>query len=311
MSVKLLVTGGDGLLGYALREICPQATFVTRKDADLTDLREVKKIFTKYKPESVIHLAAKVGGVKSNALYNAEYFSENIQINTNVLSEAHTSGVEKLISVLSTCAYRVYEDRPSTEEDLHVDSPFKGNRGYGYAKRMLDVHTKLLHEQYGCFYTTITPVTMYGPRTRLDIEDGHVVEALIHKCFLAKKHNKPLEVWGTGNAIRQFVYSLDVAKIILELLNSSFMRDPETLIIVPDKGITIKELVQTIAEIMEFKGPILFDTSKPEGQHVRVMRSHKCFNYFPHIAFTSLKDGLKKTIQQSYIYYRYLDAIKK
>ena len=295
MRAEILITGGGGLLGYALKEICPEAVFVTRKDYDLTDAVQVKQLFETIKPKQILHLAAEVGGIKINSAKNADFFVANLRINSNVLSAAKQFGVSRLVSVLSSCAFQFYQDRPSTEDDLHIGLPFEGNLGYGYSKRALDVHARLLWQQYGCEFSSVTPVTMYGPNDNWDLDEGHVIGALIHKCHLAKQQGMPFEVWGDGNAVRQFVYSFDVARILLETLR--VFRGPETTIVAPIVGMTIRELANLIAEIMQFNGPIIFDGAKPEGYLVKVMKSQKFSYFFPDFSFTSLREGLKTAIE--------------
>lgn len=295
MRTEILVTGGGGLLGYALKEICPEAVSVTRKDYDLTDTVQVERLFETLRPKHVLHLAAEVGGVKVNSIRNADFFESNLRINTNVLSMAQQFGVSRLISVLSSCAFQFYQDHPSTEEDLHIGLPFDGNLGYGYSKRALDIHTRLLWQQYGCEFSSITPVTMYGPNDNWDLDEGHVIGALLHKCFLAKQQGKPFEIWGDGNAVRQFVYSFDVARILLEALN--VFRGPETTVVAPAAGVTIRELANLVAEGMKFNGPIVFDSTKLEGQPIKMMNSQKFSYFFPNFSFTSLHEGLKTTIE--------------
>jgi GDP-L-fucose synthase len=291
MRGKILVTGGGGLLGYGLGKLCPEANFVTSRDFDLRDSAQVEALFDRYQPERVLHLAAHVGGVKKNALHNADLYTDNVLINTNVLNQAQKRGVKRLISVLSSCAYPHFDDRPSTENDLHTGLPFKGNLGYGMSKRLLDLQTHLLNEQYACQFSTITPMTMFGPNDDWDLEGGHVVASLIHKCFLAKQHGKALEVWGSGRAVRQFIYSYDVARILMGLLDQ--WESPQTLILAPDQGITIGDLAHTVARAFDFKGPVLFDTSKPEGQLKRSLQSNqaKTFQYTP------FEVALKETVQ--------------
>ena len=295
MPTPTLITGAGGLLGFALRKLCPDAPGVASSDYDLTSLPDTKTLFQKYQPEKVIHLAAKVGGVKTNALKNADFYTKNVQINTNVLSVACENGVKRLVSVLSACAFPTFPDRPTTEEDLHSGIPFTGNLGYGISKRMLDIHTQLLWKQYGCQFSTITPVTLYGPNDNWDMDEGHVVGALIHKCYRAKKESKPFEIWGSGNAIRQFIYSLDVARILLRTLD--FFHGPDTFMIAPDEGISVRTLAFEIAQVMEFHGSIVFDSSKPEGQLRRQVQSHKFANIFPHFEFTPLQEGLRETVR--------------
>lgn len=295
MRAEILVTGSSGLLGYAFKQICPDAVFVTRKDCDFTDLQQTHQLFESLRPKRVVHLAAKVGGVKINALKNSDFFEENLQINTNVLSAAQRYGVSRLVSILSGCAFQFQPDRPSTEEDLHEGLPFAGNLGYGYSKRILDVHTRLLYKQHGCEYSSISPVAMYGPKDNWDLDEGHVIGSLIHRCFLAKQQDKPLEVWGSGNAVRQFLYSFDAAKILLEELNH--FHGPETIITAPETTITIRELVTLIAQTMKFEGPIVFNRTKPEGELIRVMKSNRFGRLFPNFSFTPLEEGLRTTIE--------------
>ena len=295
MHTEILVTGGGGLLGHAFKKICPDAAYLTRQDGDLTDLCQVRRLFEEFRPKRVLHLAAEVGGVKKNSLKNADLFATNVLINTNVLNLACEFGVSRLISVLSSCVFQPNPTRPSTEDDLHAGLPFEGNLGYGYAKRMLDIHTKLLWERHGCKFSTILPVTMYGPNDNWDLEEGHVVGALIHKCFLSKQQNRPLEVWGNGKAVRQFIYSSDVARVLLEAMDS--FTGPETVIVAPDQGIAISDLARLIARGMKFDGPIVFNTSMPEGQRVKVIRSLNFSSYFTDFTFTSPEEGLRATIE--------------
>jgi len=295
MRRETLITGGGGLLGHALKKIYPEAIYLTRKDGDLRELGEMRRLFEEYKPKRVLHLAAEVGGVKKNVAENADLFAVNVQINTNVLSVARECGVSRLISILSSCVFQFSPDHPSTEEDLHTGSPFQGNLGYGYAKRMLDVQTRLLWEQYGCQFSTITPVTLYGPYDDWGLETGHVISSLIHKCFLAKQQGKALEVWGSGRAVRQFVYSADVARILLQALGS--FHGPETMIVAPDSGITIADLARLIAEVMRFEGPIVFNSKMPEGERIKVVQSQRFSVQFPGFTFTPLEEGLRETAE--------------
>ena len=291
----MLVTGGGGLLGYALKQIAPNAAYLTRRDCDLTDLGQVKRLFARLAPERVIHLAAQVGGVKRNAEQNADLFTSNVLMNTNVLSAAQEHGVTRLISVLSSCVFPELPDRPATEHDVHAGMPFEGNLGYGYSKRMLDLHTTLLQMQHGCRYSTITPVTMYGPNDNWDLDGGHVVGSLIHKCFLAQSQGRPLEVWGSGAAIRQFVYSCDVARLLLHAVET--YDGPETVIVTPDAGVTIRTLVECMTKVMRFDGQVVFDRQQHEGQLVKVIQSRTFAHRFPGFVFTSLEEGLKATVQ--------------
>jgi GDP-L-fucose synthase len=294
MNSELLVTGGSGLLGAALRELYPQATYVSSYDGDLCDPARVRALFERFRPKRVLHVAARVGGVKSNAEQNADLLADNLLINTNVLRAAQQSGVSRLVSVLSSCAFQLYTDRDSCEDDLHVGQPFAGNLGYGCSKRILDVQTRLMVEQYGVQFSTIAPVTMYGPHDNFDLNGGHVIGALIHKAVVAKETGGPLEVWGGGKAVRQFVYVKDVARILLTALDSS--DGPNTVIVAPDRGLTIRELVQEVVKAVEFAGPVVFNADKPEGVLVKRLSSSRFAEKFPGFQFTLLPDGLKEAV---------------
>ncbi|OGR56433.1 MAG: hypothetical protein A3I11_02080 [Elusimicrobia bacterium RIFCSPLOWO2_02_FULL_39_32] len=295
MSSSVLVTGGNGLIGNALKKILPDAIYITRKDGDFTDICQVKKIFKKVRPVTVFHLAAKVAGVKTNAEKNAEMLAVNVQINTNVLSMAREFGVQKLVTLLSTCAFRERPENPPSEKDVHVGMPYAGNLGYGSAKRLLDLQIGLLKQQYGCNFTSITPATVFGPFDNWDINDGHVMAALIHKCYLAKRNNEPFHIWGSGAAVRQFIFSYDVAHILFEVLKN--YNDSETLIVSPMEGISIRELVEMITQVMDFKGPVIYDQTKPEGAAARLLNNAKFKTLFPNFKFTPLKDALQTTVQ--------------
>lgn len=301
------MTGGNGLVGNAIKTICPEAHFTNRKEADLTDICQVENLFHKYKPRAVIHLAAKVAGVKENAKKNADMFTTNVLINTNVLHAAQIYKTEKLVTVLSNCVFREHPEAPPTEKEIHIQMPFQGHLGYGYAKRMLDLQIHLLHQQYQCDFTSITPVTIFGPNDDWNFNKSHVVGSLIHKCFLAKKNRAPFEVWGSGNAIRQFVYSFDVARILMEVLKKH--NGPETIIVAPNNGISIRLLAETIAKLFNFDGKIVFDSTKPEGEMIRVLNNSKFKNLFHNFKFTSMKDALNSTIDWFKKNYKSLNLI--
>jgi GDP-L-fucose synthase len=289
----LLVTGGTGLLGRALRALCPTGVFVSSRDCDLRDRRQVESLFRRVRPSQVIHLAAHVGGVKANAQWNADLFESNVEINTTVLSVARELRVHRLIAVLSSCAFPVYHDRPSTESDLHVDLPYRGNLGYAFAKRLLDVHVRLVAEEDGFAWTTIVPATMYGPHDNFDPDTGHVIGALFYRCWLAEQTGSPMIVWGSGQAMRQFVFVRDVARLLVLMLGQE--AGPETVIVSPDAGITIRVLAESVAHALKYQRPIRYDTSQPEGIRIKRLRSRHFEQSFPNFTFTTLEEGLDET----------------
>ncbi len=277
-----------------MQEILPEATYLSRRDADLTNPDEALKTFEEIRPSQVIHLAASVGGVKANRDHNVEFFTNNLRIDANVLQAAVTSETPRLLALLSGCAYAFHEDRATFEEDLHEGLPFEGNLGYGYAKRVLDIHCRLISKQYQWDYETVTPVTMFGPHDNFDLEEGHVIGALIHKCLIAKETSGAFNIWGDGSAVRQFVYAGDVARLLVDMVGS---RESGNVIVAPDEGISIQRLAEKIAKLIHFDGPIQCDDSRPVGLQRKVMQSKRFSESFPAFRFTPIDESLALTIK--------------
>lgn len=295
MTGPLLVTGGTGLLGSAVLALRPDAVGLSQADGDLRDRSHTERLFNDIRPGQVLHLAALVGGIQANAARNGNFFEDNLLINTNVLATARRLRVPRLVTALSSCAFSFYPDRPTTEEDLHHGTPFDGNVGYATAKRMLDLHIRLASRDHGCNWTSLTPVSMYGPHDNFDLHNGHVIGSLIHRCWLAKREKTPLVVWGSGEAVRQFVFVKDVARLLVTALANQTM--PETVIVAPDAGITIRVLAQLIAKAMQFNGPIHYDRTKPDGVPVKRLASRSFHSRFKEFQFTALEEGLQETVE--------------
>lgn len=293
MTGPILVTGGSGLLGSALRRLAPEALYLSRIDGDLRDLGTAQRVISEVRPSAVVHLAARVGGVKENAEHNAAFFEDNVLINTAVLTAARRARVTKLVSVLSSCAFPLFPERPTTEDDLQSGAPYDGNAGYGHAKRLLDRQIRMVAAETGWNWSSLTPVTLYGPNDRFDAESGHVVGSLIRRCWDAKSSGGPFVVWGSGRAVRQFAFVDDVAGLLIEQLARS--AGPETVIIAPDEGISIKTLAESVARALDYAGPISFDGNRPEGVLVKRLHSSRFVSRFPRARFTRLEDGLRET----------------
>ena len=292
---RVLVTGSDGLLGRAIRKLRPGgAIFANRAMADLTDFQQTKKLLETVKPDQVIHLAAAVAGLGGNLAHSGDFFRENVMINVNVLEASRLAGVKKLISFMSTCVFPDKTSYPLQEEYLHLGPPHPSNFAYAYTKRMLEVQSRAYRREWGCNYIIVIPSNLYGPHDFWGIEEGHVIPSLIHKCFLAKKAKKDLQVWGSGRALREFIFSQDLAKIALDLLKRYNEEAP--IIVSPGEEVSIKKLVKLIAVKMEFKGKIIFDKTKPEGQLKKTSSNRKFKKYFPKFKFTALEVGLSQTI---------------
>jgi GDP-L-fucose synthase len=292
---KILVTGADGLIGYSFKQMKdPRLCFAGRKDADLTNLEETRKLFENVKPTKVIHLAAAVGGIGSNSIHSGEYFRNNILINTNVLECARLEKVTKLVSFMSTCVFPDKTTYPLVESNLHQGPPHPSNFGYAYAKRMLEVQSSAYRKEWGCDFIVLIPANAYGPNDNWSLTDGHVIPSLIHKCFLAKKDKTDFPIWGSGSPLREFIYSHDIAKLALWALDN--YSDDQPLILSSGIETSIKSVVLKIAELMDFQGNVVFDATKPDGQFRKPSDVSKLKKHLGQYDFASIETGLKSTI---------------
>jgi GDP-L-fucose synthase len=262
-----------------------------------SDAKETEALFEKYKPTHVIHLAAFVGGLFRNLKYNVEFFRYNMAMNENVLHYSHQFKVEKVVSCLSTCIFPDDTSYPIDETMVHSGPPHYSNTGYAYAKRMIDVQNRLYKSQYGCNFTSVIPTNIYGENDNYHLEDSHVIPGLIHKCYLAKKNNTPLEVWGTGKPLRQFIFSEDLARLFVWVLREYEEAEPIILSVDEDDEITIREVVENIVEAMDFTGEVVFDETRPDGQYKKTASNAKLRKYLPDYKFTAMKDGLAKSVK--------------
>lgn len=262
---NILVTGGAGLVGSAMKRQYPDATYVSSVDFDLTNPTDVLNMFTKYNPTHVIHLAGRVGGVAANIAHPVEFFEENVLINTNVMRYAHQFNVERLTACMSTCVFPDTVEYPLQPHKIHLGEPHQSNYAYAYAKRMIDIQMRAYQQQYGRKWLAVIPTNVYGPDDNYNLINSHVIPALIHKCYLAKINNTPLDVWGGGKAIREFIYSDDVARVIWKLTTETVEVDP--IIISSPFQYSIGEVVQKIVQLFGFTGEVKFQFDQPEGQH--------------------------------------------
>lgn len=306
---KLIVTGGSGMVGSAIRRVIDTAApeiddviYLSSRDCDLRDTEQTKVFFKEYKPTKIIHLAARVGGVKANNDYVADFFNENILINTNVLMAAHEAGVQDVVSLLSTCVYpdKDWVSYPLTEEQLHIGPPHDSNFGYAYAKRMLDVQSRAYRKQYRRNYITAIPNNIYGIGDNFDLEAGHVVPAVIRKIYEAKLNNSVPVFWGDGVSLREFTYADDIAIVLLKMIGffgETPYKNPEPCNIGTNTETSIKELVETVAEIFEFKNKIQWDISKPSGQFKKPSKASKITHTYKdlHQGLTETCNWFKKT----------------
>ena len=285
-----VITGGTGLIGSAFDE----GVKLTSK-RDLRDYDKAKFAISMYKPDVVIHCAAKVGGVGANMQFPADFFMDNIRMNTNVIQACHELKVSKLVSFLSTCVFPDKVEYPLDETKIELGAPHSSNFAYAYAKRMADVQIRAFNKQYGTQYFSVIPCNVYGPNDNYSLEVGHVIPMLIHKCYLAKKNRKTFEVWGDGTPLREFVYSKDVANIVDLLIQKYTGTEP--VIISNPTEYSIKQVVDLIVEYMGFKGKVKWLTDKPNGQHRKPSSNAKLLSIIGEYNFTTLEKGLQESIE--------------
>ena len=293
--MKILVTGGTGMVGNAFNHVDTkhEIILVGSKDHDLTDILQTREMIFKNKPDGIIHLAAKVGGVKGNKTYMNDFFVQNLAINMNVLQESHNLGVTKVVSLLSTCVYPDEVSFPLTEDQIHNGYPHHSNFGYAYAKRMADIHSRALRAQHGRKYICAVPNNLYGPHDNFDLENGHVAAAIFRKIYEAKNFGITPKFWGNGEALREFTYSEDVAKILLFLIENYDEEQP--INIGNTQEISIKKMVSAVSEIAGYKGEIAWDTTKPSGQFRKPSCNNKFIQLNPDFCYTDFSAGLRKT----------------
>jgi len=303
---RILVTGGNGLVGscFNTEEKREKYTVWNSKYCDLRDKTLVEKKLKGKWYDGIIHTAAKVGGVGGNMKYKGEFFYDNIMMNTNVIETARKEGIENLVCFLSTCVFPNDVEYPLTEKKIHLGPPHFSNDAYSYAKRMAEVQIRAYREQYGLNYKSVIPTNIYGINDNFDIENGHVVPSLIHKCFIARETNKPLTIWGSGKPLREFIYNKDVVKLTEWVLE--YYNEDEPIILSTSKEISIKEVVEMIIELMNFKGEVKWDIDKPDGQFRKPSDNSKIKHYLPNFKFTPLYDGLKETINWFESNYKYI-----
>lgn len=289
--MSTLITGGTGLVGSSLKN----GIKLSSKDIDLRDWNKTITKFKNINPEKVIHCAAKVGGLGGNMNHKGEFFYENIMINTNVLEACRQIGVKKVVSFLSTCVFPDDVEYPLTEKKIHLGEPHSSNYPYAYAKRMTDVQSRAYNEQYGTNYVCVIPTNIYGPNDNFSIDNGHVLPALLHKCYLAKQNNTDLKVWGSGKPLREFIYSEDVAKLTEWVLDN--YKEQEPIIFSTSQEISIKDIVDIIVDKFDFRGNVVWQSDKPDGQFRKPSDNSKLLSYLPDFKFTPIEDGIEKTVE--------------
>jgi GDP-L-fucose synthase len=293
--MKVLVTGGSGMVGSYLKEIEPNWIYLSSKDCNLLSYDETSDCINTHNPECVIHLAAKVGGIADNMKYPFDYYEDNVLMNTNLLRAVRKNGsVKTLIGILSTCAYQdVSPIYPITEEMIYEGMPHESNIGYGFSKRMLALEIDIARKN-GFNYAYVIPSNLYGKYESGDFESKHFIGALIDKIIFAEKNGwSKITLFGDGTPRRQFTYAGDVAKLISLMIQTNTI---ENVNIATEESLAISEIADIALRVTNKEHfDIVYDTNMPNGQHIRDVSIEKLKKLFQNFKFTSYIDGIKQT----------------
>lgn len=297
---KVLVTGGTGFLGSfvtaRLKAVgCPEVVTFRSREYDLRSPLEIERLLAQTRPDVIIHLAARVGGIGANQEHPAEFFYDNLMMGVQLLHRAWQTGVEKFVAVGTVCAYPKFTPIPFKEEDLWNGYPEETNAPYGLAKKMLLVQSQAYRQQYGYNSIFLMPVNLYGPRDNFDPAFSHVIPALIKRCLETKEAGREaLTVWGTGTPTREFLYVEDAAEGIV--LAAQKYNGDQPVNLGSGQEISIRDLAEKIADLTGFAGRIGWDATKPDGQPRRALDTSRAEREFGFKARTDFDQGLKKTI---------------
>eukprot|EP01060_Flectonema_neradi_P022328 TRINITY_DN3058_c2_g1_i2.p1 TRINITY_DN3058_c2_g1~~TRINITY_DN3058_c2_g1_i2.p1 ORF type:complete len:327 (+),score=69.74 TRINITY_DN3058_c2_g1_i2:43-981(+) len=301
--MRVLVTGGSGLAGRAVEELISSENnkqeswyFASSSDADLRDLEATRSLFEKIKPTHVLHLAAKVGGLLMNIEQPVEMYNDNIKINMNVMECSKELSVKKLVSTLSMCIFPQKVTYPINEDCLHEGLPSQDLMGYAQSKRMVDIMNRLYNKQYGMMFTSLIPTNIFGPHDNYSLKNAHVIPALMHKIYLAKKNGTPLEVVGTGTALRQFIYSADFAKIAVWSIRNYESVEPLIVSVPESHEVSIRDVVTILTSAMNFEGEVVWKGG-PDGQLKKTADITRLQTAMGEIEFTDFKVGIRQAAE--------------
>tara|TARA_Y100000310_G_scaffold137249_1_gene136147 strand:- start:1726 stop:2622 length:897 start_codon:yes stop_codon:yes gene_type:complete len=288
--MKILVTGGTGLVGKHLEEIMPHATYLSSQDADLIYPHQSEYIVNHYKPDVVIHLAARVGGIADNIAHPVEYLEDNILINTNLLRACHIYDVDRVVSILSTCIYPdVVDVYPMNEDELFNGPPPFDNFAYAISKRCMATQMDSYVKQYGKKWSYLIPCNLYGEYDKYEEHHSHFVSALIKKIYEAKDS---IEMWGTGKPLRQFMHAEDLARVIKYMIDNDIVGNFN---VAPDYVHSIEEIIKIgIVSCGKDDLEITYDNTKPDGQYRKDVDSSKLISVMEDFEFTPLAKGIKR-----------------
>lgn len=298
---RIIITGGSGLVGTAIQSISHkynqyEFVYISSSEYDLTSMEKTREMFELYKPYYVIHLAACVGGLFKNMSDKVKMLEDNLMINFNVVKCSHDYKVEKLVACLSTCIFPDKTSYPINENMLHDGPPHGSNDAYAYAKRMLHIQCKAYRETYGDNFVCVIPTNIYGPNDNFNLLDGHVIPSLIHQCYLAVQDASAFVVKGSGKPLRQFIYSEDLAELLMWTLVNY---DEELLILsVPEEEeVSISDISKIIAKNMGYKDLIIYDERYSDGQYKKTADNRRFMKLYGSYNFTNIEEGMRKTVE--------------
>ena len=297
----VVVTGGAGFLGsFVVDQLrakgCQQIVIPRSRDYDLVQMDAVKQLYSDAKPDLVIHLAARVGGIGANQANPGRFFYDNLMMGTQLIEVGRQRGLKKFVATGTICAYPKFAPIPFKEDDIWNGYPEETNAPYGLAKKMMLAQSQAYRAQYGFNSIVLFPVNLYGPRDNFDLQTSHVIPALIRKCASAKEDGRAsIALWGDGSPTREFLYVEDAAEGILLAAEQYDGNLPVNL--GTGEEISIRELARLIAAEVGFTGQIQWDTTKPNGQPRRCLDVSRAKQLFGFQAKHGLSDGVKKTVQ--------------
>ena len=290
--MTILVTGGSGFIGRRLKLKQPDWIYVSSADYNLLDPYDTSRMFKDIEPTAVVHLAARVGGIKDNNANQVEFFEHNVQMNINVVRSAYEAGVTRLLGAVSTCAFPdVVDEYPFTEESIFNGPCAETNFAYGYSKRLLHALILSYRKQYGVDYSTFSPSNVYGPDDHFDSDKSHFIPSLISKVSRLKE-GSTLELWGTGKPLRQQLYVDDLCEIIPLLLDKH--HGPEPLIVAPNENLSINEMATILISYLKIGLNVVYNNNL-EGQYRKDGANNLLLETIGPYEFTSFKDGIVQT----------------
>jgi len=288
--MKTLVTGGSGLVGKHLQEIISDAVFLSSSDCNLLNMNEVDDLLKHYKPDVVVHLAARVGGVLDNINYPVEYLELNTLMTTNLLRACHKYDVSRVIAMGSTCVYPdVMEEYPMKETDLFKGPPPPDNFAYAMSKRLMSTQIDSYKKQYNRDWSYLIPCNLYGEYDKYEEHHSHFLSALIKKIHQA---SDTVEVWGTGKPLRQFMYAGDLARVVKHVIENNIV---DNFNVAPDYVYSIHEMAEIAIKACDKNHlKIMYDGTKPDGQYRKDVDSSKLLRVLGDFKFTSLEEGIRR-----------------